>query len=321
MNERILITRKWPEVVLRTLAGKYDVTLDPSDRQLSPSDLARAAREFDAICPTITDRLDSEIIGQTDRRVRIIANFGAGFEHIDLNAAKAANVVVTNTPDVLTEATAELCILLMMMTARRAGEGERQLRAGLWPGWHPIHMMGCRLHGARLGFIGYGRIAQATARMAQALWDMKIGYYARRKVASTPELPEADYFGSLPALLKASDVISVQCPGGAATHHLLDAAMLARLKPGALLINTARGTVIDEAALAKALRHGTLAGAGLDVYEGEPTVHRDLLDLENVVLLPHLGSATVEARTAMGFRALANLDAFFAGTDPSDRVA
>jgi lactate dehydrogenase-like 2-hydroxyacid dehydrogenase len=321
MNERILITRKWPEVVLRTLAGKYDVTVDLGDRQLSPTDLARAAREFDAICPTITDRLDSEIIGQTDRRVRIIANFGAGYEHIDLNAAKAANVVVTNTPDVLTEATAELCILLMMMTARRAGEGERQLRAGLWPGWHPIHMMGRRLHGARLGFIGYGRIAQATARMAQALWDMKIGYYARRKVASTPELPEADYFESLPALLKASDVISVQCPGGAATHHLLDAAMLARLKPGALLINTARGSVIDEAALAKALRHGTLAGAGLDVYEGEPTVHRDLLDLENVVLLPHLGSATVEARTAMGFRALANLDAFFAGTDPSDRVA
>lgn len=318
---RILITRQWPETVLRSLAERYEIIVDPLDRPLPSAELARGMREFDAICTTITDRLDKEIIGQTERRAGLIANYGAGCEHIDLDAARAAKVVVTNTPDVLTQATAELSILLMLMTARRAGEGERQLREGRWRGWHPVHLMGRSLYGLRLGFVGFGRIAQATALMAHATWKMQVGYHARRAVASRPDLPDAEYFPSLAALLEASDIVSVHCPGGPETHHLIDAAMLARLKPSALLINTARGSVVDEVALAQALRDGTLAGAGLDVYEQEPHVHRLLLDLENVVLLPHLGSATVETRTAMGLRVLANVDAYFSRQPPPDRVA
>jgi lactate dehydrogenase-like 2-hydroxyacid dehydrogenase len=321
MRKRILITRQWPEIVLTRMAEKYDIVVDAVDRPLTTAELTEGMREFDAICPTITDKLDRAIIDSPDCRVRLIANFGAGYEHIDIGAAKAAGIVVTNTPDVLTQATAELSILLMMMAARRAGEGERQSRSGGWPGWHPIHMMGRSLHGLRLGFVGYGRIAQATARMAQAMWDMEIGYHSRTKVASAPNRSEPHYFETLPALLEDSDVVSVQCPGGPETHHLLNAEMLARMKPGALLINTARGSVIDEMALAAALRCGTLAAAGLDVYENEPEIHPDLLDLENVVLLPHLGSATIETRAAMGFRAKANVDAFFTGGLPSDRVA
>jgi lactate dehydrogenase-like 2-hydroxyacid dehydrogenase len=317
---RILVTRQWPEAVLLALAERYDIVVDPLDRPLSSSDLARGMRDFDAICTTITDRLDKQIISQMERRAGLIANYGAGCEHIDLDAARAAGMVVTNTPDVLTQATAELAILLMLMTARRAGEGERELRAGRWPGWHPVHLMGRSLQGLRLGFVGYGRIAQATARMAQALWNMQLGYHARRAVSSRPDVPDAEYFSSLPALLETSDIVSVHCPGGPETHHLIDAAMLARFKPGALLINTARGSVVGEAALARALRDGPLAGAGLDVYEQEPRIHGHLLELENVVLLPHLGSATLDTRIAMGLRVLANVDAYFSRQVPPDRV-
>jgi lactate dehydrogenase-like 2-hydroxyacid dehydrogenase len=320
MRKKILATRMWPQTVFKKMAETYDVTFDLADRPLTSDDLARAMGEFDILCPTITDRIRATMIAAPHRRVQMIANFGAGCEHIDLDAAKAAGVIVTNTPDVLTQSTAELGILLMLMAARRAGEGERQLRAGGWPGWHPVHMMGRSLQRAHLGLIGYGRIAQATARMAHALWDMKISYYSRRPVAQSNDPFKATYIDRLPALLERVDVVSVQCPGGTATHHLLNADMLALLKPTAILINTARGTVIDEAALVAALQGGSLASAGLDVYENEPAIHPDLKTLENVVVLPHLGSATIETRTAMGLRTLANIDAFVTGKEPRDRV-
>ena len=319
-HPRILITRRWPDAVVARMRERYDVTIDATDRPLTLEVLREAMKRFDAICPTITDRIDAAVLGQPGARVRIIANFGAGFEHVDLAAARRAGIVVTNTPDVLTQATAELAVLLMLMVSRRAGEGERQLRAGHWPGWHPTHLMGGELAGKTLGLVGFGRIAQVTARMAAALWDMKIVYHARRRV-DISELPDAEFHASLPTLLACADVVSLHCPGGAETHHLLDAERLAQMKPSAILINTARGSIVDEAALADALRRNRLAGAGLDVYENEPRVSPTLLELDNVVLLPHLGSATLETRCRMGFRALDNLDAFFAGKVPPDRVA
>lgn len=317
----VLLTRRWPEAVIAALRERFDVTTNDTDHPLRPDALREAMGRFDILCPTITDRIDAGMIEQAGRRVRIIGNFGAGFEHIDLAAARRAGVVVTNTPDVLTQATAELCILLMLMTARRAGEGERQLRSGQWPGWHPTHLMGSSLAGKRLGLVGYGRIAREVARMASGLWNMPIAYHARHRADPTPGLPHAEFCASLAELVETSDVVSIQCPGGTATHHLIDAAVIARMKPTAFLINTARGTVVDERALAEALAAGRIAGAGLDVYEREPQVDAALAALENVVLLPHLGSATVETRNAMGFRVLANLDAFQAGQEPPDRVA
>jgi lactate dehydrogenase-like 2-hydroxyacid dehydrogenase len=253
--------------------------------------------------------------------VRLIGNFGVGYNHIDMAAARQAGILVSNTPDVLTETTAELAILLLLMVTRRAGEGERELRAGRWSGWRPTHLMGRSLAGKRLGLVGFGRIAQATARKAHAAFGMQIAYHGRRR--ATPAIEQetgAEYFASLDALLAVSDVVSLHCPGGAETFHLIDAARLARMQPSAVLINTARGPVVDEAALVAALTAGRIAAAGLDVYEEEPRVHPGLLGLENVVLLPHLGSATEETRTAMGMRVAANLDAFFAGQPLRDPV-
>jgi lactate dehydrogenase-like 2-hydroxyacid dehydrogenase len=250
--------------------------------------------------------------------VKLVANYGAGFEHIDLEAAKAAGIVVTNTPDVLTDATAELAVLLMLMTSRRAGEGERELREGRWAGWRPTHLLGQSLAGKTLGLVGYGRIARATAQRAKAALGMEIAYYSRRRATDEDG---ATYHESLASLAVAADVLSLHTPGGAETHHLVDAALLARMKPTAILINTARGSVVNEADLAQALTNGVIAGAGLDVYQGEPNVNPLLLAAPNTVLLPHLGSATLETRTAMGMRTADNLDAFFDGKPPLDRVA
>jgi lactate dehydrogenase-like 2-hydroxyacid dehydrogenase len=254
--------------------------------------------------------------------LKIIANFGAGFEHIDLAAAKGAGVVVTNTPGALTEATADIALTLILMAARRAGEGERELRAKGWAGWRPTHLLGQSLAGKTLGLVGFGRIAQATAQRAKGGFGMRIAYHGRRRSDAEVEARfEATYHADLGALLAASDVVSLHCPGGPATRHLIDAAALARMKPTAILINTARGSVVDEAALAQALESRRIAAAGLDVYEAEPVVSPALLALENAVLLPHLGSATIESRTAMGMQAADNLDAVFAGLEPADRVA
>ncbi len=318
----LLITRRLPASVLERLRATYDVTVNPDDRSLGREGLLSALRSYDALSPTITDKLDADLLQIPGLKTRIIANFGAGFEHIDLAAAKRANIVVTNTPDALTDATAELTILLILMASRRAGEGERALRAGKWTGWAPTQLLGTDVKGRTLGLVGFGRIAKEAARRARAAMGMRIAYHSRSRAPGDEEAAlGAEYHSSLESLLGASDVVSLHCPGGEATHHLINAETLARMKPTALLINTARGSVVDEEALATALAQRQIAAAGLDVYEHEPAVPASLQELENVVLLPHLGSATLEARTAMGMQMADNLDSFFDGKAPPNRVA
>lgn len=318
---RICVTRRLPAPVEEYLGQFYETILNPGDRPMSRDELRTAMRECDALVPTITDRIDEELIAIPGRRAAILANFGAGTDHIDLTAARRAGVTVTNTPDALTEATAELAILLMMMAARRAGEGERELRAGCWTGWRPTHLVGQGLAGRTLGLVGFGRIARRTAFKALGL-GMKIRYFARSPAPPEVEAAlQAARASSAMALAAEADILSVHVPGGDATRHLVDAELLSRMKPTAILVNTARGSVVDEAALADALACGRLAGVGLDVYEREPQVHQRLLANPRAVLLPHLGSATEEARTAMGLQAADNLRAFFAGERPANRVA
>lgn len=318
MKPKILISRRWPEAVEARLAHHYDVTLNESDAPLTLDQFRAAMMDYDAICPTVSDRVPAEALLVPDARVRIIANYGAGYEHIDLEAARAAGIAVTNTPDVLTDATAELALLLMLTAARRSGEGERELRAGEWSGWRPTHLLGQSLAGKTLGLVGYGRIARATAELAKAALGMKIAYHSRRRAEDEAG---AIYHDTLDSLAAESDVLSLHTPGGPQTHNLIDARVLARMKPTAILINTARGSVVNEADLAKALTDGVIAAAGLDVYQGEPTIHPALLAAPNAVLLPHLGSATLQTRTAMGMRAADNLDRFFAGEPLLDQVA
>jgi lactate dehydrogenase-like 2-hydroxyacid dehydrogenase len=319
---RILLTRRWTPAVEAHLAASYDVTRNESDVPMTADTLRAAMGEYDALCPTVTDRIDATVLGVEGRRVQLIGNFGVGYNHIDVAAAKRLGIRVSNTPDVLTDTTADLAMLLLLMATRRAGEGERELRAGRWTGWRPTHLMGQSLDGKLLGLVGFGRIAQATARKAQAAFGMKIAYNGRRR--ATPEAEQATgarFFASLDEMLAEADVVSLHCPAGPETFHLINAARLARMKPGAVLINTARGPVVDEAALVVALGAGHIAAAGLDVYEEEPRVHPGLLALDNAVLLPHLGSATLETRDAMGMRVAGNLDDFFAGRPLRDPVA
>ena len=313
---RILVTRRLPAPVEEVLAERLGAQLSDADDALSRSELAAALADCDILLPTITDRLGAEML-RPGARVKLIANFGAGVEHIDLDAARAAGIIVTNTPDALTETTAELALTLMLMSARRAGEGERLIRSGGWTGWGPSALMGQGLTGKLLGLVGYGRIARSTASRARA-FGMRIAYFNRSQVVDPGD---AVRFGSLAALAEAADVLSLHVPGGDATRHMIDAALLKKMKPTSILINTARGSVVDEAALADALVSGSIAAAGLDVFEDEPKVQPALIGLENAVLLPHLGSATVECRMAMGMQAIANIDAFLAGQDPPNRVA
>jgi lactate dehydrogenase-like 2-hydroxyacid dehydrogenase len=318
---RVLITRRWPEEVERQLLERFEVTLNESDQPLTEAELAAAMGEYDVVCPVVPDKLPAAVIGGGDR-VKLIANYGVGFEHIDIDAAKAKGIAVTNTPGVLTDATADLALTLILMAARRAGEGERQLRAGRWTGWGPTHLLGASLNGKTLGLVGFGRIGIATARRAHYGLGMKIAYYGRREcLPDVARELDARFYPDLHELLAASDFISLHTPGGAETANLIDAAALAAMKPGSYLINTARGGIVDHAALAEALRSGHLAGAGLDVFPAEPKVPEELLGLENVVLLPHMGSATRETRIAMGERALANVIAWSEGRPLPDRVA
>jgi lactate dehydrogenase-like 2-hydroxyacid dehydrogenase len=318
---RVLVTRRWPEEVERALRERFDVTLNDGDAPLNQAELAVAMGEYDVLCPTVSDRIDAGVIGGGDR-VKLIANYGVGFDHIDLAAAKTKGIAVSNTPGVLTDATADIALTLILMAARRAGEGERELRAGQWSGWRPTHLIGSALHGKVLGLVGMGRIAVATARRAKHGFGMRIAYFGRRECepAAAAEL-EAKFYPDLSALLAASDFVSLHVPGGAETANLIDADALAAMKTGAYLINTARGGIVDHGALADALRAGTIAGAGLDVYPHEPQVPEALLALENVVLLPHLGSANAETRIAMGMKALANVEAFTNGEPLPDSVA
>jgi lactate dehydrogenase-like 2-hydroxyacid dehydrogenase len=318
---RICVTRRLPAEVENHLGELYDVRLNPDDVPMSREALCEALLQYDALVPTITDRLHADLIGLEGRRVRLFANYGAGIDHVDLEAARSSGLIVTNTPGALTEATAEMAILLMLMAARRAGEGERELRAGEWTGWRPTHLVGQSLAGRTLGLIGFGRIAQRTAEKARGL-GMRIIYFSRNPAPQEVEgRLDAKQALSLEDLAVQSDVVSLHVPGGPATRHLVDDRFLARMKPTSILINTARGSVVDEEALAQALTAGRIAAAGLDVYEREPQVHPQLLASDRAVLLPHLGSATIESRVAMGMQVAANLAAYFDGQPPPDRVA
>jgi lactate dehydrogenase-like 2-hydroxyacid dehydrogenase len=318
---RIVVTRRLPASVERDVAAHFDAQLNADDRPMSAAELTEALRVADGMLCTVTDRVDGDVLrAAVPLRARVIANFGVGYNHIDVAVARARGLVVTNTPGVLTEDTADVALALMLMAARRLGEGERVLRAGRWSGWAPTQLLGMSLTGKTLGIVGFGRIGRAVARRAHFGFGMHVRYVSR-----SPRADAADHGAtpapSLDALLAESDVVSLHCPATPETRHLIDADALARMQPHAVLVNTARGDVVDEAALAEALRAGTIAAAGLDVYEQEPRVPPVLLALDNVVLLPHLGSATVETRRAMGERALANLIAFFDEREPPDRVA
>lgn len=317
---KVLITRRWPDAAEKAMQARFDVTFNEQDAPLSEAELISAMQTHDALCPCVTDRISASVLGADSARVKIIGNYGVGIDHIDVKAAKAAGLVVTNTPEVLTEGTADLAMTLMLMLARRAGEGERLVRAGLWQGWYPTHMMGVDITGKSLAIIGMGRIGMAMARKAYHGFGMKILYHNRREVAEASEL-DAEYFSDLEDMLGLADFVALHCPSSPDTKHLINSTRLKMMKSSARLINTSRGDVVDQDALIQALKDGQIAGAGLDVYEGEPRVPEALLGMENVVLLPHLGSAAVETRSAMGLRVVNNLRAFFEGNEPEDRVA
>ncbi len=317
--QKILITREWPAPVEQELQDRFDVTFQR--KPMGAQQWRTALQEFDIICPCVADRLSADIFANTAVRTRLLANYGVGYNHIELAAAKAQGIIVSNTPDVLTDATADLAMTLLLMLARRAGEGERQLRAGKWGGWYPMHMMGAMVSGATLGIIGMGRIGMAMATRARYGFGMNILYHNRSPVNDAPiKAMQAEYCPDMITLLARADFVALHCRGGADTRHLLNAEKLAMMQKHAFVINTSRGDVIDEAALIDALRKGDIAGAGLDVYENEPAVPEALMDMENVVLLPHLGSATLQTRTAMGMRVLSNIDAFVAGREVPDRI-
>jgi lactate dehydrogenase-like 2-hydroxyacid dehydrogenase len=322
-NPRIYLTRHWPREVEARLSGRFDVTVNETGAPLSPAAMkAVLAADYAALGPNPGDRLTGEVLEARSQSMKLLANYGVGVSHIDLKACERLGIVVTNTPDVLTESTAETAVMLMLMAARRAGEGERQVRGKAWTGLGPANLLGTDVSGRKLGVIGFGRIGQAMARKAYHGFGMQVSYYSRHRAAPEAEAQSnATYCASLEELLPNVDFVSVHCPGGAETHHLIDGRRLSQMKRTAFLINTARGEVVDETALIEALRDRTIAGAGLDVYEREPTVPDDLIALQNVVLLPHIGSATVETRIAMGMRAAENLERFFAGLEPTDRVA
>jgi lactate dehydrogenase-like 2-hydroxyacid dehydrogenase len=319
---RVIVTRRLPESVEARAAELFDVALNSTDEPFATADLAEAMRAADGVLVTVTDRIDAAVLAAQPRRARIVANFGVGFDHIDLAAAAERGIVVTNTPGVLTDDTADLTMALLLAVMRRVGEGERHVRSGAWTGWRPTHMLGTRVTGATLGIVGMGRIGRAVAARAQHGFGMRIRYFQPRPVdPATLAGVSAIRCETLDQLLATCDIVSLHCPATAQTRHLIDEARLRLMRPGSVLINTARGGIVDEAALARALAAGALSGAGLDVYEREPEVARGLTELENVVLLPHLGSATVHARRAMGDRAIDNLVAFFDGRDVPDRLA
>ncbi|MGH7525194.1 MAG: 2-hydroxyacid dehydrogenase [Gemmatimonadales bacterium] len=317
----VVVTRRLPEPVERELARDFDARLNPDDRPLGADGLRDALKSADALLCTVTDQLTKEVLDVEPRRARLLANFGVGFNNIDVDAAKARGLAVSNTPDVLTDATADLAMTLLLMVARRTGEGERHVRAGAWTGWRPTHMLGTQVSGKTLGLVGMGRIARAVARRAHHGFGMRVIFH-------DPYPPPADVAAGLGAeprdsleqVLREADFVSLHCPAMPETRHLMNRDRLGLMRREAYLVNTARGDVVDEAALVHALREGRIAGAALDVFEREPRVAPELLAMENVVIVPHLGSATQETRVAMGMRALENLRLFFNGAPLRDRV-
>jgi len=317
---KVIISRKWPEPVEAQLKELYDVQLNESDEAMTVEQMQDALRNCDAFCPTVTDPVNAAVLGADGITAKMIGSYGVGYNHIDLKAAEAAGLIVSNTPEVLTDCTADIAMGLLLSAARRIGEGERHLRNGEWTGWRPTHMIATKVTGKTLGCIGFGRIAQAMAQRAHFGFDMKI-------IFSDPYPPSQevmDRFGavhmSAEEVLAQADFVSLHCPGGESTYHLINEERIKMMKPTAILVISARGDVVDNQALISALKNGTIAGAGLDVFEGEPKLDPGFLDCENAVLLPHLGSASLETRIAMGERVLENLAAFFAGETPRDKL-
>jgi lactate dehydrogenase-like 2-hydroxyacid dehydrogenase len=318
---KIIVSRKWPAPIEEQLKALYDVQLNQSDVPMTADELKAALQTADALLSTVTDPITADILGVPNKRAKILGNFGVGYNNIDIETAKREGIVVTNTPHVLTDCTADIAMLLLLMSARRASEGDRLVRNGQWQGWGPTHMMGQKVTGKTLGLVGFGRIAQAMARKAHHGFGMKILFF-------NPSSPEQTIIDELQAvrcasveeLLKQTDFVSLHCPANAATKHLINAERLKLMQPSAHLINTARGDIIDSKALITALKEHWIAGAGLDVFEGEPNIDPGFRELDNVALLPHLGSATLETRIAMGNCVLDNLAAFFSGREPKDRV-
>ena len=316
----VAVTRKLPSAIQTRMMELFEARLNADDLPLGAAEIVSKCDGADVLVPTVTDQIDAALIAALPETVRLIANFGVGVDHIDLDAAAARNILVTNTPGVLTEDTADLTIALLLSVPRRLVEGARLAAAGNWVGWSPTFMMGHRVTGKRLGIIGMGRIGQAVAQRARG-FGIAIHYHNRRRVHAEIEKElEATYWESLDEMLAHMDLISVNCPQTPETHHLLHAKRLDLLQPHAVIVNTARGGIIDEAALVDRLAAGAIAGAGLDVYENEPAIHPGLLTLDNVVLSPHLGSATHEGRIAMGEKVIINIKTFSDDHAPPDRV-
>ncbi len=315
----VLVTRKLPDAVEDRLRRDYRPRLNPDDRLYTKDELIANAGGADAVLPCHTEHFSAEVIGRLPDEVKIIANFSVGFDHVDLAAAKKKGVVVTNTPDVLSDATAELTMMLMIGAARRAGEGEKLVREGKWKDWSPAFMVGTQVTGKRLGILGMGRVGQVVARRARG-FDMKIHYHDVRRLP--PEAEQgAQFHDTIEALLPNCDFLTVHCNVTPETRGLMNARRFALLPMGAIFVNAARGAIVDDDALVAALKSGRLKAAGIDAYNNEPNVDKRLVALANTFLMPHIGSATAETRDAMGFRAIDNLDAYFSGKTPRDRVA
>ena len=316
----VIVTRKLPDAIETRMMELFDVRLNLDDEPFSRARMVEAVQAADVLVPTVTDRIDAGILEQASDKLRLIASFGTGVDHIDVAAARARGMTVTNTPGVLTEDTADMTMALILAVPRRLVAGERLMRAGQWRGWSPTSMLGNRIHGKRLGIVGMGRIGQAVARRARG-FGLSIHYHNRRPVHAEIEAElEATYWDNLDQMLARMDIISINCPHTPATYHLISPRRLALIQPHAFIVNTSRGEVIDENALVHALQNRDLAGAGLDVFEHEPQVNPKLLELENVVLMPHMGSATIEGRIDMGEKVIINIRAFMDQHAPPDRV-
>lgn len=316
----VIVTRKLPDPIETRMMELFETRLNLDDNAMSRTALIAAVQEADVLVPTVTDIIDREIIESAGAKLKLIASFGTGVDHIDVAAAQERKITITNTPGVLTEDTADMTMALILAIPRRLSEGERHLRSGEWTGWSPTSMLGHRIWGKRLGIIGMGRIGQAVAKRARG-FGLSIHYHNRKPVHKEIENElEATYWESLDQMLARMDIISVNCPHTPATYHLLSKRRLELLKPDTYLVNTSRGEVVDEAALTQLLSNKRIAGAGLDVFEHEPSINSKLMSLENAILLPHMGSATIEGRLAMGEKVLINIKTFVDGHKPPDRV-
>jgi len=317
---QMIVTRRLPAPVEARMQERFAVTFNSDDAPFGRDGLIRAVQRAEILVPTVTDRIDAEVLAHAGARLKLIANFGAGLDHIDLAAAAARGIAVTNTPGVLTEDTADLAMALILAVPRRLVEGARIVESGAWTGWAPTNLLGRRISGKRLGIVGMGRIGRALARRARA-FDMTIAYHNRRRLPESVEAPlAAEYWSDLDAMLAAVDIVSLHCPLTPETHHLIARERLARLGEAGYLVNVARGEIVEEDALIEALEAGRIAGAGLDVYEDEPEVPERLYRLATTVTVPHLGSATEEARTGMGEKVIANVERFLEGAQPPDLV-